>query len=298
MDDETFIKYPKIKILGDRENEGILDGHIIIEEKVDCANFRTMLTKDKFIMGSRGRELRDSGEKQFTRCMVHVRERLNANPDVLKNIYDKYGSIILFGEAIIRHTIGYDFERMPPFLGFDVYVVSKHTFLDREDKVRIFNNIGLEPIKLLYDGLYTDESLLKIPQSVYYNGLAEGVVIKNYEKQMMCKIVDDLFKEKNRETFGGSKKFATDGNEEFIAIYCTNARIEKMIFKMIDDGMELGMPLMGNLFKLVYKDIWEEEWQEIYQSNLSINMKKLRNMVALRCKSVLVQIITNNAINK
>ena len=71
-----------------------------------------------------------------------------------------------------------------------------------------------------------------------------------------------------------------------------------MIFKMIDDGAELGMPIMGNLFKLVYKDIWEEEWQEIYQSNLSINMKKLRNLVALRCKSVLVQIITNNAINK
>lgn len=298
MSDKTFIKYPKIRQLGHDENSGILDGNIIIEEKFDGANGRVYVGKDNIIFGSRARELELTGEKQFTRFINYVNEKLNANPDVLKDIYNKYGSIILFGENCIRHTIGYDFERIPPFLGFDVYVVSTKTFLDREDKVCIFNNLGLEPIKLLYDGKYTNESLLEIPKSSYYNGKSEGVVIKNFEKQLFAKIVDEKFKEKNRETFGGSKKFAIDGNEYFIAVYCTNARIEKMIFKMIDDGAELGMPHMGNLFKLVYKDIWEEEWQEIYQSKLSINFTKLRNMVALRCKSVLVQMMTNNAINK
>lgn len=291
-----FIKYPKIKILGDDENRGIFESHITIEEKIDCANFRTMVTKDKIIMGSRGRELNEAGEKQFTRCMVHIRERLGYNQHMIDNLLEKYGTFILFGECITRHTIGYDFENMPPFIGFDVY--TENGFLDREEKVKVFENLGLDVVKLIYEGEYTGKKLLEIPQSVYYNGKSEGIVIKNFTTQQFAKIVDSKFKEKNRETFGGSKKFAVNGNETFIAIYCTNARIEKTIFKMVDDGASLSMVMMGNLFKAVYADIWEEEWQEISKSSLTLNLKKLKSMVALRCKSVLVQMITNNELVK
>ena len=64
---------------------------------------------------------------------------------------------------------------------------------------------------------------------------------------------------------------------------------------MIDEGNKLNMVLMGTLFKQVYEDIWEEEYREIYKSNLSLNLKKLRNMIALRSKAVLLQMIQNNA---
>ena len=70
------------------------------------------------------------------------------------------------------------------------------------------------------------------------------------------------FKEKNRGTFGGNKKYATTDDEYFSAVYCTNARIDKCIFKLIDDGKKLGMEMMGDLLNMVYKDIWEENWNE------------------------------------
>ena len=297
-DTNPFIKYPKIKILGDEENAGILDGHIIIEEKFDGANMRILLTINGRTFGSRNRELELQGEKQFTRCINYVNDKLDTHKAEIEYIIEKYGSVILFGEAALRHTIGYDFEHIPPFLGFDVYVIATHTFLDREDKVRIFENLGLEPIKLIYEGPYTDESLLEIPKSAYYDGKSEGIVIKSFDTQLFAKKVDECFKEKNKEAFGGSKKFAKNDNEYFISVYCTNARIEKNIFKRIDEGDKLNMTIMGTLFKEVYKDIWEEEYRELYQSNLSLNFKKLKTMVALRCKSVLEQMIQNNAISK
>ena len=296
---ETFMKYPKIRILGDDENKGILDGFVGIEEKFDGANFRVLITKKDIkhiIYGSRHRELEEEGEKAFTRCILYLKEKLNKHGVEIDCILEKYGSIILFGECVVRHTIGYDFERLPPFIGFDVYEFNTKTFIDREDKVRLFENLGLEPIKQVFSGKVTNKTNLEVPKSEYYNGLAEGIVIKNFATQQFAKIVRDEFKEKNRETFGGSKKFAKDDTEYFISVYCTNARIEKIIFKAVDDGNKLGMELLALIPKQVYTDIWEEECKELYKSNLNLNLKDIRKSVLIRCKNVLIQMITNNAL--
>ena len=152
---ETFMKYPKIRVIGHDENRGVLDDEIIIEEKIDGFNARIYLGKDRIMFGSRNRELEEEGEKQFTRFILYIKDKLKDKQQTLKSIYEKYGTIILFGEGIVRHTIGYDFEKMPPFIGFDVYELDTKTFMDREDKVRLFENLGLEPIKLLFEGKYT-----------------------------------------------------------------------------------------------------------------------------------------------
>jgi ATP-dependent RNA circularization protein (DNA/RNA ligase family) len=292
----SFIKYPKIRIIGHDENRGVLEDEIIIEEKFDGFNARIYLGKDKIIFGSRNRELEETDEKQFTRFILYIKDKLKDKQQTLKNIYEKYGTVILFGEGVVRHTIGYDFERLPPYLGFDVYELNTKTFMDREDKVRIFENLGLEPIKLVFTGKIGKKDKIEVPKSAYYNGQAEGVVIKNFTTQLFAKIVREEFKETNREVFGNSKKFATNDTEYFISVYCTNARIEKIIFKLIDDGNKLDMRLMTHLPKQVYSDIWEEEWNEIFKSSLKLDLKGIRKKVASRCLNVLQQMITNNAL--
>ena len=291
-----FIKYPKIRRLGDDENKGILDDEVIIEEKIDGGNFRTLLSNDKTVFGSRNRELEDEGEKAFTRCILYLKDKLDTHKEEVEFILKKYGPIIIFGECILRHTIGYDFERMPPFIGFDVYELNTKTFMGRADKVRLFDNLGLEPVKLVFSGKVADKTKLEVPKSAYYNGLAEGIVIKSFQHQLFAKIVREEFKELNREVFGNSKKFASNDTEYFISVYCTNARIEKIIFKAIDDGNKLGMELLAIIPKQVYTDIWEEEWKELYKSNLNLNLKDIRKSVLIRCKNVLIQMITNNAL--
>ncbi len=82
---EEFIKYHKIKRLGDDENKDIFlnpDDEIVIEEKVDGANIRILIKDGKIIFGSRTQQLTsDEGEdtnieKNFRRCVEFIRDTL------------------------------------------------------------------------------------------------------------------------------------------------------------------------------------------------------------------------------
>ena len=129
--------------------------------------------------------------------------------------------------------------------------------------------------------------------------LAEGVVLKNYNKQLFAKYVRDEFKERNAEAFGGSPKYNkqddTD-NSEFVFKYVTNQRIEKLIFKKLDEGEKLDMKLMGSLIRDTYLDIIEEEWKEILTSNWKLDFKTIRKNIGPRVRAVLGQVITNNGL--
>ena len=114
----------------------------------------------------------------------------------------------------------------------------------------------------------------------------------------MGKFVRDVFKEKNAEVFGGNPKYNKDGdtnNADFVFKYCTNARIEKAIFRKLEEGHPLAMELMGFIIKETYLDIIREEGMDILTSNWVLDFKKCRQMLAPRCRSVLQNMIVNNA---
>jgi hypothetical protein len=140
-----------------------------------------------------------------------------------------------------------------------------------------------------------------VPDSKYTplslpNRQAEGVVFKNYDKQIFAKYVRKKFKEINKRAFGSSKKFANDDSEKIVAIYCTNARIDKIIFKLIDEGFKLNKKMMTKLPVKVYNDIISENWKDILTTKYVIDVNRIRKLVAKRCLTVLDQVITNNVI--
>ena len=301
----TFEKYHKIKILGNEDNDGIFadpDDEIIIEEKLDGGNFRFMHGKNGLIMGSRTRELDEDNKnsKSFKRCMEFVKERIQLSSTTTNNNY------IFYGECMISHTMSYDWENIPPFLGFDIKDLESGLYLNYGQKQKLFNMLNLpmvplikvckaSDIKSLSD---EDVPLTKYPNPSSKNLQAEGIVIKNYKKNLFAKHVRERFREEAKETFGDSLKWARlkGDNEALVATYCTNARIDKIIFKLLDYGNVLDMPLMALLPKEVISDIYEEHWNEICHSNWTIDFKEVRKKITRRCLSVLKQMITNNAI--
>lgn len=307
-----FKKYDKIKVIGDEENKDIFKNksdEIILQEKLDGGNARIYITKKKqIIFGSRTQQLTsDEGEdtnveKNFRRFVNYVRERW----DDVKYIAPDLSGYILYGENMVAHTMQYDWEKIPPFLGFDVYNMKTGKYLNYKDVKKIFKSLKLEMVPILKICKakdikpMTDED---IPISKYASisskdQQAEGVIYKNYNRQVMCKIVRQKFKEKNKEVFGGSKKFAKTDDEYFTAVYCTNARIDKCIFKLIDEGKGLSMTMMGDLLNMVYKDIWEENWNEIAFSKKKIDLLNLKRLMSKRCLEVLKQSMFNNALSQ
>ncbi len=298
---KEFAKYKKIRQLGDEENEDIFkdkEDIIYIQEKVDGGNFRFYINKEgEVIFGSRTQVIDegDKSQKNFARCLNHVREMLKEKD------LSKYKGWIFYGECMIKHTIGYDWENTPPFLGFDISR-EDDKFIECDEMVKIYSTLGLDVVPLIKVVKaseikeVTDED---VPKSKYYGGQAEGIVFKNYEKQIYAKYVRDKFKEKNKEEFGQNKKHIETDEDYFSAVYCTNARIEKCVWKLIDEDNKLHLSLMPLLIKAVYKDIWEENWNEIVNTKQkTINFEKLKKSFTRRCFAVLKNIITNNAINK
>ena len=306
-----FKKYTKIKLLGDEENKDIFkDGEdeIVIQEKIDGANFRFYITKNgQIIFGSRTQQLTSNEgedtnvEKNFRRCVEFIRNKWEGVRDIAPNL----SHLIFYGECITKHTMNYDWENIPSYLGFDIYDMRTGKYLDYKDVEMIFcKNLKIDIVPLIKICKAKDITKIEdklIPISKYASQTledkqAEGIVYKNYSKQIMAKYVREKFKEKNKDVFGGGKKWAKTDDEYFCAVYCTNARIDKCIFKLIDEGKKLDMTMMGDLLNFVYKDIWEENWNEISFSKKKIDLLNLKKLVSKRVLEVLKQAIVNNSL--
>ena len=297
---EGFIEYPKIRMLGYEENKTIFDDdkdRIVVEEKFDGANTRFFVKDGKVYVGSRKVILgTTTGEEKIGRYTRAAKTFVTA----IKRKEEKYDRMIFFGETMVKHTLDYDWDKIPPIIMFDVYNVKTGKFLNLEEKTKIFKDLGLEqpPYKIFKSEELKQMSINDgfVPQSKYRNGQAEGVVFKNYNKQMFAKYVRNKFKEESKEAFGDSKKYAKNDDERIVSIYVTNARIEKIIYKLIDEGHQLSMPLMNMLPKRVWNDVIEEEGKKILMSSYKIDFRNVRRLMAKRCLAVLKQMIVNNAL--
>lgn len=304
-----FAKYRKIYIIGHDENKDIFTNpsdEIVIEEKIDGGNFRFYISKKgDVIIGSRTQQLTDNKgkdtnmNKMFKSCSDFIRQQLKGKS--LK----QYGHLIFYGENCVKHTINYDWNKMPIYLGYDIYNTDTKQYVHHNVAVELFKTLGLEFVPIIKtlkakDIPKIDDELVPISKYALESAQdrkAEGVVFKNYNKQIFAKYVRDRFKEKNAEVFGGSPRYNKIGdtdNAEFVFKYCTNARIEKLIMVQIDEGKPLDMTIMGDLIRNTYEDIISEEWHEILTSNWKLDFKGIRKALAPRCRAVLEQMIINN----
>lgn len=254
-----FHKYSKIYRIGEKTRGIFYEGKIVVEEKMDGANVRFCYDseQDRIRFGSRRIELTDAKDfgqfKKFAEWIKQLR------PDELEPDF------IYYAEYMIPHTIKYDWNKTPLLLGFDVLTSDKYgeKFVDYNVAKKLFEYIDIDfvPVIDVTDAKeITKEYLDKIiPESRYYNGLAEGVVFKNYEKQIFGKLIAEPFKEVNKNVFGGSPKKAKTPEEYIIEKYFTPRRIEKVIRALLDEGYTLDMKLMNVLPKRVLEDVIEEE---------------------------------------
>lgn len=299
---QEFKKYLKIKIIGDEENKQLLENledEIVIQEKIDGANFRFMINNGNIVFGSHTQQITsDDGQdtnvqKYFRRCVDFVRHQL-----ISKDL-TKYNNLVFYGECCVMHSISYNWDKIPPFLGFDI--LANGIYLDVKDAKEIFCELGLDFVPIINyckvkDFLATPLTESIIPKSAFYEGQAEGIVIKNYSKQIFAKFVSTKFKEVNKDAFGISKKYAEDDDELIVAKFCANPRIDKQIFKMIEEGFKLELPMMKQLPSRVFKDMIEEHWKDICFENYTLNFRNVRKIITHRCLAVLKQVIVNNAL--
>jgi len=291
-------KYPKIKRLGDSENKGIfdvLDGDIIyVTEKVDGANARFILEKSEIVFGSRNVNDLEEDNKQFGKYIRYIKEKVN--PEDLDQ------DLIYVGEFMTPHTLQYDWDNIPTFIGFDV--LNKNTGLPLSPGYakKKFEELGLEFVPILFKGTPREfldkgkESFMS--ESKYRDGKPEGIVIKNpnrlnqYDRPMYAKVVNEDFHEK-KKTFQ-PKKTKKQDTYRLVDEYVTEARIRKILNKMtVEEGKELSRKLTEPLFHRVINDTLQEEIIDIAHNGSidEINFRLLYSLVPKKCVKVIDKVM-------
>lgn len=297
-------KYKKIKYLGTSENRGLLDVNddtVIIEEKIDGANFRFWLEDDKIVFGSR--RASDIGkENGFGEVVEYLQEAVD--PSELDN------DVIYIGEAMVKHSLSYDWDNVPKFIGYDVIHKDTGLPLSFDFAVEQFNKIGLEFVEVLFKGEAIKareidfDKMLQRDSSYRNKGKGEGIVIKNYNRlnqygrPLFGKVVNKSFQEKKEAKFGKSKVKREDA-PYIVNKYCTKARIKKIVLKMVNqEGRSLSRDLMNDLIKRVIRDILDESILEMYEQDKRVKIvdfKMLHKLVPQKCLKTLDEMMVNTA---
>lgn len=301
----TFKKYPDIERLGHEDNKDVIafpEDTVVIEEKVDGGNGSFWLENDGIHFGSRNRDLTlENDTKMFAGFQKQLRDLLKdktLNPDYIYYI-----------EWMAKHTISY--TNAPFIIGIDIRLRRSANregfglFLGRESREQEFNRLNIENVPLIWRGTVKELKQLEIrdliPKSKYFDGFAEGIVIKNYcrkhpseNHQIYAKLVRDEFKEDNKAIFGSVKQKTSDSSR-IVDIYCSDARIRKAVLQFIDNGDKLELKLMSKVPHYVIKDIFKEEILEIIDKYKFIDLKEIKQKVPKLCLRVINEMMIERA---
>lgn len=240
-------------------------GHLWILEKVDGANVRFQLQESGYLrFGDRSRVYEpDAIPDQYQHAVRHVREHLDR--EALRNAVDDVESVVFFGEATHHHTIDYDWGRTPSFLGFAVWSARENAFRPPDAVEGIFEKLGLQPVHAVEREVRAqdfDANSYSIPESAYYDGPAEGVVVRN-KTGGQAKLLHPDFREVEETVPVDAPA------EELADRYATRRRFEKLAAKLESRGEPV---TVDTLYERALEDIIREEHKQLYHGDASVDV--------------------------
>lgn len=324
-------KYPSIPHADDPGAEGLLSNRdrIVVTEKVDGANFRFRRTENgALLFGKRGGLFTadaagtpkpiDECDRRFAHAMYYLYDAVDF--DALDAVHDEHGELWFYGECLVEHTVAYDAwdgihphpsGPVPNFLGFDIYAAAAGEFLGYDEVWAAFDRLGLEAVPVVRE-TSADEITgadWEIPESAYRTpdpdadnefdrqGLAEGIVVWNVDRDIHVKHVHGSFEERNTVMFNDVRQ-AQSVSGAFVAAYITDARVRKHAHKLLDEGRydELSLRMMQDLPDLVVDDAIAEEGRDIDAGDVSglvegKTERLARKKAGRKCESLLKEMV-------
>lgn len=159
----------------------LLDGHLWLQEWVEGGLLRVQLRESGLLVfGDDERVFGDEAPLGYRSAVRHVRECFDR--DGLRAALDDVESAVFYGVATRRERLDYDWQRLPPFLGFDVHHAPGDRFLPPDAVERLFDRLGLAPLSAVQKELRAadfDPGSYEVPASAWRDGPAAGVLVRN-----------------------------------------------------------------------------------------------------------------------
>lgn len=293
-----FRNFGKIYHIGKEEVDGILNGHCVLQEKIDGANTSIWCYDGIIRYGSRTRDITDRPE-QFSGFISYI-ERNDMVKDFLIRNRDR--DLVLYGEWLSKHTIPYKESAYGKFYLFDIYERATDKYWNQKDVAEIAEYLSLDYAQVFKEGGITMEDVELYAGKTNLGKVGEGVVIKNLDfvnkfgNSCYAKYVTKEFKEDNGIIFGNNNKSSECYNEQKIVNkYITLPRVKKAMNKIqvvVDERLWLNHT--SRICSSVYNDMLVEEIWSIQKEVSSINFKTLQRIVYKKVALLYKEILNDN----
>jgi RNA ligase-like protein len=299
--------YGKVYGVGHKDLADLLNGEIVVEEKIDGSQFSF-----SYVEGPEGLELkcRSNGqqlplivekgedgincvtttEKMFRKAVAAAASRIHAQPGWVYRCE--------YLQSPKHNTLAYERTPKDNLIIFDV-MTGPESYLAPAEKANEAARLGLECVPLFYHGgglsfpnaepgapefMRMLADFLK-KQSIL-GGPVEGIVVKNYNrftsdgKLAKGKIVTEAFKEAHRDQWKVSNPCAKDFVQMLAQSMRTEARWRKAVQHLREAGKCEGTPRdIGALMKNVHTDIDAEDADQIAQALLKHFLPQIKRAV-------------------
>lgn len=255
-------------------------GHLWLLERVEGSLLRFQLRESGLVrFGGHHRTYSDvdAVPEPCRRAVRHVRTQLDR--EALRGAVDDVTALTFFGQATHREGIDYDWERLPPFLGVDVWSAANDSFRPPDAVEAIFDRLGLHAVNAVERerrGRDFDPERYEMPDSAWYDGPAAGVVIRN-KRGGRARLPDPAVREREGPTSVGADVDAETLAEEF----ATERRFERVAQRLRGRGTEL---TVETLQERVLDDIFREEHGRLVGGRRAVDRKAFRTAVATRAR--------------
>ncbi|MFD1569059.1 hypothetical protein [Halorubrum laminariae] len=176
--------FPSLPVVtGPHAPDDLLDGHLWILELIDGTGLRFRMDESGLLRfgGPDATYADDEDVPLALRPAVrHVREAFDR--EALRAAVDDPEGVTFLGVATHRRGTNYDWDRLPPFLGTDVYSADADAFRPPDAVAAIFDGVGVTAVNAVEREVHArdfDPTDYAIPESAWRDGPAAGVDVRN-----------------------------------------------------------------------------------------------------------------------
>lgn len=253
---------------------------IVIQEKLDGYNFSIRYDNENNIVKAYSRKT-ELNEQNNLRGAYEWSQSLNV--DLIKKVLDN--NLVLFAEWLCKHTVVYPNDRYNKVYCFDVYDTLQEKYLPQSEVKNIVSQLRLTYVPVFYVGKFISwEHCNSFVGKTDLGGeYGEGVVVKNQSRlndadtrlPYYIKIVGEKFcetKQTKHKPTDIEKLKIKQIQEELVSSVVTEARVFKLLNKMVDEGIipydwdEHNMSIIAkHIGKEVFYDCKKEEPEIVEQ---------------------------------
>lgn len=258
--------YPKIYALGHRDARNIFVGAYQIEEKIDGSQISFGVFNGELrIKGKNAQINLENPEKMFGLAVEVIKSLQDKLTEgyVYRGEYlrERKHNVITYARVPNNHIILFDVSDGLQSFGECAHRQAEATRLGFEVVPTFLSTVNMEGVSPI-----TKEELDKLmdKESILGGSKVEGYVFKNYAQRnegmpTFCKYVSEAFKEAHKLDWKKENPAGKDILVLLTSAFRTNARWEKAIQHLRDEGKLEGSPKdIGILMKEVQRDTKEE----------------------------------------